>query len=195
MTKLTNKEIQTIINDMKWCDECIRQLDQFFNGKIDFDDIDIQFHGVETIQSQGIKLSLYMIEDIIENNLKKLHKYCIMDPNDLNGMFELYANLLGELTYQSAIYCFLSLDDIPEQLLCNFKDLIIKQYKYQYGLTEGIVNNGIDVAGICIALEMLEDTWSEYYKDGELCSNEEMYKIIERQMSRKCAEEIEDVEF
>ena len=190
MTKLTNKEIQTIINDMKWCDECLRQLDQFFNGKIDFDDIDIQM-----IHNQGIELSLSIIENTIENSLKKLHKCCIMDPNDINGMFELYANLLGELRYQSAIYCFWSLDDIPEQLLCNFKDLIIQQYKYQYGLTEGIFNNGIDVAGLCTVFEMLEDTWSEYYKDGELCSNEEMYEIIERQMIRKCAEEIEDIEF
>jgi hypothetical protein len=195
MTRLSNKEIQTIINDMKWCDECIRQLDQFFNGEIDFDDMDIQFHGIEMIHSQGIKLSLDMIEDVIDNSLKKLHKCCIINPNDINGMSEWYANLLGELTYQSAIYCFWSLDNIPEQLLCNFKDLIIQQYKYQYGLTERIFNNGIDVAGICIVLERLEDTWSEYYKDGELCSNEEMYKIIENQMIRQCAEKIEDVEF
>jgi hypothetical protein len=195
MARLSNKEIQTIINDMEWCDKCLCQLDQFFNGEIDFDDIDIQFHGIEMIHSQGIKLSLDMIEDVIDNSLKKLHKYCIIDPNDINGMSELYANLLGELMYQSTIYCFWSLDNIPEQLLCNFKELIIQQYKYQYGLTEGIFNNGIDVAGLCTVLEMLEDTWSEYYKDGELCSNEEMYKIIERQMIRQCAEKIEDVEF
>ena len=194
MTRLSNKEIQTIINDMKWCDECLCQLDQFFNGEIDFDDMDIQFHGIEMIHSQGIQVSLDIIEHTIENSLKKLHKCCIINPNDINGMSELYANLLGKLMYQSAIYCFWSLDDIPEQLLCNFKELIIQQYKYQYGLTEGIFNNGIDVAGLCTVLEMLEDTWSEYYKDGELCSNEEMYKIIERQMIRQCAEEIKDIE-
>ena len=192
MTRLSNKQIQTIINDMKWCDECLRQLDQFFNGEIDFDDMDIQFHGIEMIHSQGIELSLHMIEHTIENSLKKLRKCCIINPNDINGMSELYANLLGKLMYQSAIYCFWSLDDIPEQLLCNFKELIIQQYKYQYGLAEGIFNNGIDVAGLCTVLEMLEDTWSEYYKDGELCSNEEMYKIIKRQIMRRCADEDDD---
>jgi hypothetical protein len=200
MTRLSNKEIQTIINDMKWCDECLYQLDQFFNGEIDFDDIDIQFHGVEMVHSQGIKLSLSIIENTIENNLKKLHKCYIMDPNDINDMSELYANLLGKLMYQTAIYCFWSLDSIPEQLLCKFKELIIQQHKYQYGLTEGIFNNDIDVAGLCTVLEMLEDTWPEYYKDGELCSNEEMYKIIERQMICQCADDDEgvvdvDVEF
>ena len=34
MTRLSNKEIQTIINDLKWCDECLCQLDQFFNGDV-----------------------------------------------------------------------------------------------------------------------------------------------------------------
>lgn len=194
MTRLSNKEIQTIINDMKWCDECLCQLDQFFNGEIDFDDMDIQFHGIEMIHSQGIKLSLDIIEHTIENNLKKLHKCCIMDPNDINGMSEWYANLLGKLMYQSAIYCCWSLDDIPEQLLCNFKELIIQQYKYQYGLTEGMFNNDMNAVKLCTVLEMLEDTWPEYYKDGELCSNEEMYKIIERQIIRRCADKIKDIE-
>ena len=90
--------------------------------------------------------------------------------------------------YQCAIYCFLSLDDIPEQLLCNFKDLIIQQYKYQYGLTERIFNKGVNVLSLCVVLEMLEDTWSEYYKDGKLCSHEEMYKIIERQIQNNVGE-------
>ena len=182
MTRLSNKEIQTIINDLKWCDECLCQLDQFFNGEIDFDDIDIQFHGVEMVHSQGIQLSLYMIEDIIENNLKKLYKCYIMDQNDINDMSELYANLLGKLMYQTAIYCFWPLDSIPEQLLCKFKELIIQQYRYQYGLIEGIFNDDMNAVKLCTVLERLEDTWPEYYKDGELCSNEEMYKIIERQM-------------
>ena len=105
MARLSNKQIQTIMNDVKWCDECLHQLDQFFNGEIDFDDMDIQFHGIEMIHSRGIKSSLYMIEDIMENSLKKLRKCCIIGPHDINGMSELYANLLGKLMYQSAIYC------------------------------------------------------------------------------------------
>lgn len=192
MARFSNKEIQTTINDLKWCDECLHQLDQFFNGEIDFDDVDIQFHGVEMAHSRGIQLSLYMIEGVIENRLKKLHKCSVMDPNDINEMSEWYANLLGKLMYQTAIYCFWSLDSIPEQLLCKFKELIIQQYKHQYGLTEGIFNNDMNVTKLCSVLERLEGIWPAYYNDGELCSNEEMYKIIERQMICICEEEIED---
>ena len=183
MTKTTNSSIQGIIDQMIGYDECLTQLDRCLKNELNYDDINFSLCGMSWVYGGGMLLAVSTIEKAIMRNLKKLHKSCAMDENEWMRHCERYAIVLGKQMYQMALMDNITPEEIPDELLHKFQELLINYYKCEFGLVTKNPQQIIRFECLVEALESLERTWREYYNGTEMYSDVKICEIVNQQMS------------